>query len=380
MFRFRKLLLTNLVFVSGCCGGGTCYDAFMASANDTTGLATEVETATEGSSETFPDFVETVTTNDPSTTDSPDTESTTTTTSSTSGDTHASSTSEMATMGEPACGNGIVEGDEECDSLSLSESGPCLPNCILNVCGDGFVHQDFEACDLGGQNGQYGVLCSEDCEFGGAYCGDGVLQLDYEDCELGEIHDEFDVNCDTCSWGPYRVVFVTSVVFDGAMHTDSLPDEGKSGLALADLHCQQLADAAELEGSFYAWLSDNNGVQNFSNARDRIDGTNSGASYRMRNGGLVAPSWEALVADGPSKPIVFTEAGITINEIPNRVWTNTGTQGTSLEETDCNGWTASTLVTTGSTGKAGLSATWTNDANFPCQQFLHLYCFQGEES
>ncbi|MGB1016205.1 MAG: hypothetical protein ACPG4T_18865 [Nannocystaceae bacterium] len=281
----------------------------------------------------------------------------------------------------PMCNNGILEGDEECDDSDVGPDKPCLPGCILNVCGDGQLNPGIESCDEGDLNGVYGVMCSSECTVEGSeYCGDGELQPDLEDCEPGEIHEEFDVECEACFWSPYRIVFVTSLKFDGAMHNDQLPNNGKSGLALADLHCQQLADDAGLPGTYHAWLSDNNGTENHSDAADRIGGPGSTESFRMRNGGLVAQSWDALVADGPSKAILFTQWGVQIEDVTSRVWANTSKQGASLQDSDCSGWTGDTFFSLGSTGKTEPGEAWTNSGdNFPCDQLWHLYCFQGGE-
>ncbi len=53
-----------------------------------------------------------------------------------------------------ACGNGVVEGAEQCDAgSSNSPNGACLTTCRLNVCNDGFVHTGVEQCDNGAANG-----------------------------------------------------------------------------------------------------------------------------------------------------------------------------------------------------------------------------------
>jgi len=331
--------------------------------------------AIESSGETEPD--PSTGTTDPDATD-------TTGSGSTSGDTTdaATGTTDATTddtSGEPMCNNGILEGDEECDNMDVSFNGPCIPSCILNVCGDG--HHNFEAedCDEGEQNGMYGVMCGLDCQQDTAeYCGDGIVQEDDEDCEPGEVHDEFDIECDGCTWAGYRVVFVSSVELDGAMQGGNLPNDGKSGVALADLRCQQLASAADLPGTYYAWLSDNNGVPGFSDAAQRIGGANTDASYRMRNGGLVATSWNDLIVNGPSKAIVFTEEGEPLDELPSRVWSNTKPSGQSLSEFDCAGWTSSLSLEGGSIGRTTADPQWTDlgDAS-ECVYKHRLYCFQG---
>ena len=328
-------------------------------------------------SETFgPETTETDTS--PATTADPTTSSSATSGQSTEPETDTSDTTDTD---EAMCNNGILEGDEECDDENVGPNSPCLPGCLINVCGDGQLNPGVESCDQGDQNGQYGVMCSSECQVEGAdFCGDGVLQPDHEDCEPGDVHDEFDVDCDACFWSPFRLVFVSSLVFDGTIHNAELPEDGKSGLALADLHCQQLADGAGLVGTFYAWLSDNNGIPNHSNAAERMDGPESETSFQMRNGGMVAPSWGALVANGPSKPVVLTEWGMPLADLPVRVWTNTGSEGESLMAPDCNGWTDNTFFSKGASGKTMLGSVWTQaEEDSLCDELLHLYCFQGAE-
>ncbi|MGB1013037.1 MAG: hypothetical protein ACPG4T_02800 [Nannocystaceae bacterium] len=289
-------------------------------------------------------------------------------------------TGDTSTTGGAVCSNGVIEGDEECDNAQLSYNGPCLPGCFLNVCGDG--HQNFEAesCDEGDQNGMYSVMCGPDCQLdGGQFCGDGLVQEAHEDCEPGEVHDEFDIECQDCVWTGYRIVFVTSVAFDGSMEGGGLDNEdGLSGVTLADYRCQQLANNEGLPGTYHAWLSDNNDTE-ISNAADRIGGAGLDVSYRMRNGGIVAPSWSALLADGPDKQILFTEEGFDFDNMV-RVWTNTTDIGDTLGEFDCNGWTNSSLEESGSVGLTVTGPLWT-DANedLRCIYKYHLYCFQGEE-
>ena len=59
------------------------------------------------------------------------------------------------------CGNGTVEGTEECDDANAISTDACLNDCQDAVCGDGFVRTDFEECDDG--NVTPGDGCSETC-------------------------------------------------------------------------------------------------------------------------------------------------------------------------------------------------------------------------
>lgn len=84
---------------------------------------------------------------------------------------------------DPECGNGAVEGEEQCDngaeenSDTLADS--CRTNCMSPHCGDGVLDVD-EACDDG--NGVDADLCRNDCSL--PTCGDGIVDAG-EECETG---------------------------------------------------------------------------------------------------------------------------------------------------------------------------------------------------
>ncbi len=70
----------------------------------------------------------------------------------------------------PNCGDGIVDGGEECDDgADNGPMGACYADCTQNTCGDGVQGPD-EACDLGADNGPDGG-CSTMCEILASSCG-----------------------------------------------------------------------------------------------------------------------------------------------------------------------------------------------------------------
>jgi len=301
-------------------------------------------------------------------------------TGSTSGDTTDATTETTDeptddTSSEPMCNNGIIEGDEECDNMEVSFNGPCIPSCILNVCGDGHHNFEGEDCDEGEENGMYGSMCGPDCTLGSAeFCGDGVLQDEYEECEVNDIHEDFHVKCVGCTWANFQIVFVTGFTVDGAMSADGLSNDGKAGVSLADYHCQQIADEMQFPGTYRAWLSDNNGTDT-SDAADRIGGSET--EYRMPNGGLVAPSWSYLLENGPLDPIEYTEEGILLEETPARVWSNTTGQGESLGAVNCASWTQNSILEEGALGRTLTGFQWTDAGDTSeCIYSQRLYCFQ----
>lgn len=62
------------------------------------------------------------------------------------------------------CGDGIVEGDEQCDLGQLNGiSSNCTFNCTFPLCGDGMIHLQTEECD--DSNLIDGDGCSSTCKY-----------------------------------------------------------------------------------------------------------------------------------------------------------------------------------------------------------------------
>lgn len=84
----------------------------------------------------------------------------------------------------PVCGDGEVEGDEQCDlGDALDDLGECKTDCTLASCGDGLVGPG-EGCDDGNLIGH--DACTNACN--PAACGDAVLH-DGEECDDGNASD-----------------------------------------------------------------------------------------------------------------------------------------------------------------------------------------------
>jgi cysteine-rich repeat protein len=88
------------------------------------------------------------------------------------------------------CGNGIIEGNEQCDDGNMDNTDTCTDACKLFVCGDGFTQPgNNEECDDGNQDNS--DACTVDCQK--ARCGDGYLQPG-EECD-----DQNNNDLDACN-------------------------------------------------------------------------------------------------------------------------------------------------------------------------------------
>ncbi len=91
------------------------------------------------------------------------------------------------------CGDGKVDAGEACDDGNDDETDGCTSSCTLPSCGDGFVQAD-EACDDG--NGSNADACVGACEL--ATCGDGFVWEGKENCDDGNSVDD-DLCSNTCA-------------------------------------------------------------------------------------------------------------------------------------------------------------------------------------
>ena len=102
------------------------------------------------------------------------------------------------------CGDGITNGKEECDDGNTVDNDNCTSKCTLPACGDGLVSLG-ELCDDGPNNGKYGY-CMVGCQSYAPYCGDGTVQsAEGEECDLGSANSDMAYNgCrKNCTLGAY---------------------------------------------------------------------------------------------------------------------------------------------------------------------------------
>ncbi|MDH3626612.1 MAG: DUF1554 domain-containing protein [Acidobacteriota bacterium] len=157
-----------------------------------------------------------------------------------------------------------------------------------------------------------------------------------------------------------RLAFVSSLARDGNC----------GGVSGADKKCQLMARAANLAGTYKAWLSD--GVSgpgtSFSQSTDpyvRVDGT------------VIANNWAALTSGNLLAPINLDESGSVVPDSAlERVWSGTLIDGTPGPD-HCNGWTDKDSSTDGGMGNPwSMNADWTDLSTYSCAIPLHFYCFE----
>ena len=117
------------------------------------------------------------------------------------------------------CGNGILEGGEECDDSNRRDEDGCNSTCLLEVgiCGDGIVQSLLgEQCEQSLHNLSLPYDCNR-CRFLSRTCGDGVVDMG-EECDEGLQNSTRPDNCrpDCSNWR----------CGDGVLDTGELCDDG----------------------------------------------------------------------------------------------------------------------------------------------------------
>jgi hypothetical protein len=152
--------------------------------------------------------------------------------------------------------------------------------------------------------------------------------------------------------GPAKRLFVTKALFSGNF----------GSVANGDGLCQTAATAANLGGSWKAWLSDAT-----KGARAHV-GAN-GPAWALVDGSMVFNQTTVMV---PVRDLDVDETGTAGNK--GFVWTGTNGGGTATANT-CSDWQGSGSATTGYPHQKDQ---WTDDNSngTPCNFKGHLYCFE----
>jgi cysteine-rich repeat protein len=256
----------------------------------------------------------------------------------------------------------------------------CLAGCggddgesaVTDYCGNGVVAEG-EQCDDG--NTEDGDCCSSDCQFEamGTACDD-------EWCFNGTVNGTCDDD-GTCVPGGQTsdtgncMVFLTSDEYNGNL----------GGLSGADQICQNLADNAELAGTFKAWLSDST-----TSAGARLQ--HSQVPYVNLWGQKIADDWADLTDAELDRAITVDENGKDYTEEigcdplgitfgAGRMWTNTTTEGSIKGASSCSNWTSeSSSLGSMIAYYCFETKAWTDPSivgtTSSCASERSLYCFQ----
>jgi len=186
-------------------------------------------------------------------------------------------------------------------------------------------------------------------------------------CPEGEQVVGFASNVPLCT---SEVSYTKNVFVTSSSHTGAF---AIGGVTVADNICQGLADAANLSGTYKAWIS----VNNYSPATNWNTVTRE-ARYELTDGTtLIAESWADLTNFSIANPINKDENG---NSVTAYVWSNTNSDGTITnvnDEVTCTNFTSADQSQQSFAGDTQQSGNWWSvrslqDCNLP----MRLYCFQ----
>jgi len=186
------------------------------------------------------------------------------------------------------------------------------------------------------------------------------------DCDMGITSDEPYDPVPTPAVVPtfYRV-FVTSTQYNGNL----------GGLAGADAKCQARADAADLNGTWKAWLSNS-----VTSASSRLD--HSIVPYKLLNDVSIATNWDDLTDGSLLTPINRTELNTEVGYSTVFTYTNIDGNSSTLPAGTCLNWTSSNSSTDGRGGIATENYNlWTSSttaySSTSCgASAARLYCFE----
>jgi hypothetical protein len=141
------------------------------------------------------------------------------------------------------------------------------------------------------------------------------------------------------------------------------------GVSAGDNLCQSYADAAQLGGTWKAWLSSST-----QHAQSRL--VHSTLPYRRLDGVLIANDWTGLTSGTLMNPIDVDEQ--LVPRPGTEVWTGTSASGFKTMST-CSDWTNGTNLGTVATvgASAATDATWSSVyLQFCDRNNVHLYCVE----
>lgn len=259
-----------------------------------------------------------------------------------------------------ACGSAPSGDCDAQDTCSGTEgvSAICAANFLPTT---SLCAASIGECDIEDHCSGDGPLCPSTYVDNGSACNSDLGQCSYGVCCPGITESRDAV---TCGLPPgENIVFVSSAAGDSA------GDFG--GLRGADAHCTQLANDANLTGTYHAWLSSD--VRVVENAGDRI----SAGPYLRVDGTVVADDHSDLLDGTLDSAISVTEGN---ESRPGAtVWTGTFFNGQPTQGT-CDDWNASDGGSYGGYGDSsgtGWDFTY-SDSSHDCNEIHAVYCFQDD--
>ena len=195
----------TIIIVSSLLGSCTDRNPGFVEASDSAGSTTGETSRTSSASDS--------TTGGESGTESGSSTSTSTTEPNTTDTSPPPETDTSPTTGGGLCGDGIVDGNEECDKGTQNgePASGCSDSCTF-TCGNGELDIG-EECDEGDQNGEPASGCSDSCTL---TCGNGELDIG-EECDEGDQNGVDKSGCsDSC----------TSTCGNGELDVGEMCDDG----------------------------------------------------------------------------------------------------------------------------------------------------------
>ncbi len=238
---------------------------------------------------------------------------------------------------------------------------PCGPTTCATCCtGDGVCVATVSAVACGG-SGSVCVACSA-----GQACVDGLCSEPPSnpnkpnDPNGPSDQPDGGTNNEGISGGEKRI-FVT-----GSLYTGNLKGAANAatGIQGADALCQRAANAANIGGTWKAWISGDG-----QHAIDRIEG--NGPWVLMGTGQRVFNNRDNL-STRPLTQIDHNENGVKI-ESGTTVWTGTNSGGTEHHR-HCSDWTESNSY--GTSGRTYSMDSWTFLGETNCAISNRLYCLE----
>ncbi len=215
------------------------------------------------------------------------------------------------------------------------------------------------------------LLCIAACSAGGTGASNAAT-LDASSPDAGGASDGASTDGSRVDGaGPAQVppgakrIFVTQETFEGNLVSGG-------GLAGADGACSDAAKAAQLGGSWKAWISTST-----VDAIDRI--SDVGPWFDL--GGTEIFSDKANLAQSPAAALWRDENGTSLAS--DRIWTGTGFGGKYAPDLGpgskpCSDWTSAAQGESAKIGQVGRKdgAAWTAFAGTTCDQQAHLICLE----